>query len=591
MLGQHSPQGELFRPDNLYLDFVGRDSFYGFLARSGHRMFRDRDYAEFYEEEQGRPSVPPSQLCIALLLQSRDGVSDDEAIKRTAFDLRWKVALGLDVDEKLCAKSTLQLFRSKLVLHDKFEKLFQASVDACLKAGLIKRKKLEVAIDTTPVLGRGAVKDTFNLISDQIRTVVKETVALKGFDREELIAEHGLSRHFGKSFKGEVSIDWDDAEQKRALVGQLVADARVALELAKTSLRGYAKDAETVRELTKARNLLAELLLQDVEEEPQDRKGPKIRQGTKRDRIVSTTDPEMRHGRKSSSKTFNGYKASVAVETESGVILATDVIAGNAHDSEGAGELVKQAGKKAKRQVERVLGDTAYGSTVARADITKAAKDVEVVAKVPPATHRKGAEFTVEDFKIDTDKGVARCPAGKRSIRYGRAKGTKAHRFTFSQRDCNDCPLRSKCTTAKRVARKITVSENYDELRRLRKHQRTKTFKQAYRRRVKVEHRIARLVQLGVRQARCFGRAKVMCQLSIAAAVANLVLVVSAADRSLLRGLHALKIAIAVVWRLLDREFGDILDSRHKSVRAAGIVGVAGVGFLRLSSATSRPDF
>ncbi len=585
MLGQHSPQGELFRPDNQYLDFVGRDSFYGFLAGS-RGLFRDRDFAELYTKEQGRPSVPPSQLCIALLLQSRDGVSDDEAIQRTAFDLRWKVALGLNLDEKLCAKSTLQLFRSKLVLHDKFEKLFQASVDACMKAGLVKRKKLEVAIDTTPVLGRGAVKDTFNLISDQIRTVVNEAVALKGFDREELIAEHGLSRHFGNSFKGEASLDWDDAEQKRALVGQLVADARVALELAKTSLRGYAKGAEAVRELRQARDLLAELLLQDIEEEPEDEKGPKIRYGTKRDRIVSTTDPEMRHGRKSHSKMFNGYKASVAVETESGVILATDVIAGNAHDSEGAGDLVKHAGKTAKRRVERVLGDTAYGTTGARTDIAKAATDVEIVAKVPPATHRKGAEFTVEDFDIDINNGVATCPAGKSSIRYERPKGTKAHRFSFSQRDCNDCPLRSKCTTAKRVARKITVSENYDELQRLRKHQRTKAFKQVYRRRVTVEHRIARLVQLGVRQARYLGSAKVTYQLSIAAAVANLVLVVSAVNRGLLRGLYSLHIGIELVWRVIERGFAEIIGSRHKTVRATG---PASVGIPRLSDATSRP--
>ena len=70
MLGRHSPQGELFRPG-------------------------------LYTKERGRPSVPPSQLCVALLLQAREAVSDDEAIQRTAYDLRWKVALGLDVDEKL----------------------------------------------------------------------------------------------------------------------------------------------------------------------------------------------------------------------------------------------------------------------------------------------------------------------------------------------------------------------------------------------------------------------------------------------------------------------------------------------------------
>ena len=588
MLGRHSPQGELFRPDSLHLDFVGRDSFYGFLALSRHEMFRDHDFAGLYKKDHGRPGVPPSQLCIALLLQSRDGVSDDEAIQRTAFDLRWKVALGLDIDEKLCAKSTLQLFRSKLVLHDKFEKIFQASVDACMKAGLMKRKKLELAIDTTPVLGRGAVKDTYNLISDQIRIVVKEVVGLKGCDREELITEHGLSRHFGKSFKGEVSIDWDDADQKRALIGQLVGDARVALELAKASLRGYARGADTTQDLRRARDLLADLLLQDIEDEPEDGGGPGILQGTKRDRVVSITDPEMRHGRKSHSKRFDGHKASIAVETESGVILSTDVIAGNAHDSDGAGDLVKSAGKTAKKKVECVLGDTAYGTTAARADIANAAKDADIVAKVPPASCRKGAEFTVEDFKVDIRKGVATCPAGKTSLRYERPKGTKNHRFVFSRKDCNDCPMRSKCTTAKQAARIVTVSEGYDELRRLRVRQRSKAFKQAYRRRVKVEHRIARLAQLGIRQARYFGRAKVKFQLSIAAAVANLVMASTRTFGGVLRGLQALTTAITLAWRILDHEFARRANS---PIRIGDFTRGGRSAIPWFSKAPSRPVF
>ena len=66
----------------------------------------------------------------------------------------------------------------KLILHDQYQSIFKASIEACRKSVLMKRKKLEVAIDTTPVFGRGAVKDTFNLISDQIRCVVKEVVAL-----------------------------------------------------------------------------------------------------------------------------------------------------------------------------------------------------------------------------------------------------------------------------------------------------------------------------------------------------------------------------------------------------------------------------
>ena len=422
MLGQHSPQGELFRPDNLHLQHVGRDTFYGFLADRRHHLFRDKDFAGLYREDFGRPSVPPSQLCIALLLQAKDGVSDDEAIQRTAYDLRWKVSLGIELEDKLCAKSTLQMFRAKLVLHDAFGRIFQASVDECRREGLLKRKKLDVAIDTTPVLGRGAVKDTFNLISDQIRNVVHAVVSVEGLDRDEFVCEHGLTRHFGSSFKGQAEIDWSDAEQKRALVGQLVADAKVALALAKTGLRGYAKDAEHTADLRAAADLLAELLLQDINESPDDEGGPEIKQGTKPGRIVSTTDTEIRHGRKSASNTFEGHKASVAADTETGVILATDVLPGNAHDSQGSAELAKAAGESAEQQVDTVLADTAYGSIPNREAIADATKGAQVIAKVGPAAKRKGVELTVEDFSIDLSNGVATCPAGKTSSSYSRDK-------------------------------------------------------------------------------------------------------------------------------------------------------------------------
>ena len=59
MLGRHSPQGELFRPDNIHMDHVGRDSLYGFLAQERHRLFRDEDFADLYKKDWGRPSVPP----------------------------------------------------------------------------------------------------------------------------------------------------------------------------------------------------------------------------------------------------------------------------------------------------------------------------------------------------------------------------------------------------------------------------------------------------------------------------------------------------------------------------------------------------
>lgn len=518
MLGHKDGQGALFRADHVYREHVGRESFYGILGEEGGRRFRDEDFVGLYRSG-GRPSVPPSQLCVALLLQVHDGVSDAEAIARSAYDLRWKVALGLEMDEKLCAKSTLQLFRAKLVVHEAYGRIFETSVAACRRAGLKKRAVHEVAIDTTPILGRGAVKDTYNLISDGIRAAVREISRLKQKPQGELVSEAGLERHFGTSFKGECDLDWSDKEARRALVGELVADARQTLELCSRAMRGHR--TEVTASLREARKLLSELLLQDIEEDPEDGQGPRIRQGTTKDRIVSTTDPEMRHGHKSHSKGFEGYKASVVCDAN-GVIVATRVQPANEADGAHAAELIDQASETMGTPIKRALGDTAYGNMDVRETLQE--RDIEVVAKAPPAPRR--ADFTHEDFTIDAKKGVARCPAGKRSIRRDRV-GDDGFKYVFSRRDCTPCPLRTQCTTGKVAARMITVNERSAALTKLRRHQKTKGFKQRYRRRIVVEHGIGRLIHLGLRHARCFGKAKTACQTALTATVANLMLAVA----------------------------------------------------------------
>ena len=525
MLGRRAAQQELFRTDHLCREHVGSDTFYGSLSRLGPELFKDEDFAGLYRDEHGRPSVPPSQLCIALLLQTYESVSDEEAIERTAYDLRWKVALGLELEEKLCAKSTLQLFRAKLVVHEQYGQIFEASVRACRRAGLLKGRKLDVAIDTTPVLGRGAVKDTYNLVSDQIRTVVQEACVLKGWECERVIREQGLSRHVAASLKGSVELDWDDAAARRALVGQVVADARVALALAARALRGFARSAEHTQALRGARALLADLLQQDIDEEPADGGGPALRQGTSRDRMVSTTDPAMRHGHKSSTKGFEGYKGAVVAEVKHGVILATDVRAANVADGAGAKALMESAAQCAQRPIGRALGDTAYGNTTVRRELSSCVQ--RVVAKAPPVSHRRGC-FSLDDFRIDATRGVARCPAGKRSLRRNRVlRPYPGWRYVFSLNDCRACALRAQCTTGTRTARKLTVTEATEALQRLRRQQRTPAFRALYRLRVVIEHRLARLCQLGIRQARYFGPAKTAFQLAMAAAVANLSLAIT----------------------------------------------------------------
>lgn len=155
MIGSHAQQG-LLQADNLYLDFVGRDTFYGLLASLRGKLFQDQDFSDLYCLDNPRPGVAPSILATALLLQAHDKVSDNEAKQRADFDLSWKVALGTEIDRAPFTESTLQLFRTHLILGGKVRAVFKRSLDLARKSGHLRGRRMKLALDTTAILGKGA---------------------------------------------------------------------------------------------------------------------------------------------------------------------------------------------------------------------------------------------------------------------------------------------------------------------------------------------------------------------------------------------------------------------------------------------------
>jgi hypothetical protein len=228
----------------------------------------------------------------------------------------------------------------------------------------------------------------------------------------------------------------------------------------------------------------------------------------------------MRHGRKSASKRFNGHKAAVAVDLESQLIGAVEVLAGNAGDQEKALELVHQTERVMEAKVEETLGDCAYGGGPTR----RAFADEERVltAKVPVTSN--GDRFPKTAFAIDLEKMEVRCPAGQTTNDYRSAGEGQGGRFLFAAATCEACPLRSQCVRGK-GPRTLTIQAEEDLQQRARGHNQTEAGRKSLRQRVVVEHRIARLVQLGIRQSRYLGRTKTCLQVVMAAVVANVSLV------------------------------------------------------------------
>ena len=535
MIGKRSAQLGLFQADQLYLDYVGRDTFYGFMAIHRGEIFRDEDFAPLYCPDNGRRSVPPSTMCTGLVLQSHDRVSDAEAKRRADFDLCWKVALGIGIDERPFAKSTLQLFRAQLVLHDEMRAIFQRGLDFARQMGYLGKRKIKVALDTSHILGRGAVKDTYNLLGDGIVKLVRALAAGVEEKPQAWARERGLSRYFGSSLKGEAHVDWDDEAARRAFLKEVVADADRLLEIAREALQNSVEEAE--REcLMEAAELLGQLLLQDIERRPD---GAAIKEGVSRDRIISVHDPEMRHGRKSKSQRRDGHKMALAVDAESQLITAVAVLPGNAPDNERALELVEESEENAQVEVEETIADCAFGDGLTRQEFADAGR--KLIARVPKRPNRR--HFPKEDFTIDLERKTCRCPAGQETaklVKMGHRKdrhGARQPRFAFrfDPAVCAACPLRDDCVAARPgKGRSVSLHPQEAFLQEARAFQGSAAYEPYRALRQVAEHRIARLTQLGVRKARYFGRRKVLFQLLMAATVANLTLV--ATKTGLMRG-------------------------------------------------------
>ncbi len=231
----------------MYPDYVGKDTFYGLLAALRDQLFSDDDFAEIYCPDNGRDSVPPSLLTTALLLQTYDRVSDAEAKARADFDIRLKVALGIEVEDRPFAKSTLC---------QEYAAAVPGAVDTAREgaggireqpglarqSGYLKKRGMRVALDTTCILGRGTVQDTYNLLADGIVKLLRALAAVANIAVGEWAEAQGYERYPGSSIKGEAAIDWSDRKARVALLAELVADADRLLELARQTLERLPQD-------------------------------------------------------------------------------------------------------------------------------------------------------------------------------------------------------------------------------------------------------------------------------------------------------------------------------------------------------------
>lgn len=486
------------KKEKLLIKRLGKGSaFFSFLWTIKTDLFSE----EFQKELIGSYSrnrdsnVPPAMLAMVWLLQAYTQASDREAIEATIFDLRWQLVLGtLKNDEAPFGQGTLSRFRTRLIKNDLDQRIVDRTITLARETGLFGWKNLKGALDSSPLRGAGRVEDTWNLIGRAIGNLVNAIVKVTDFEKVALIDKLDLQILAGKSIKSALDIDWDDVSCKDNALQKLINDAfRLRDWVIKTPAIN-----NNIPVIKTAIDDLNRIIEQDTEPDPTTTSGRKLLKGTAKDRMPSLGDKEMRHGRKSKSKKFTGYKRHFGIIEDCNLVAGAIALPANIPEHEATEPLLSAFslhGNVVTLDIDRgYLGSQ---------EIPKLHKEgVLIRCKAWPFRNR--GLFSKKDFQINLEEKTTTCPSGHTVSILERKTNRCAQ---FSPKLCEACPLKEKCTKSQ-IGRRVQIHPQEEFLQELRKRQRSPEGRRNLRERVSVEHSLARLQQRQGSRARYKGTRK-----------------------------------------------------------------------------------
>jgi hypothetical protein len=487
-----------------------------FLRLHRHELFDDafqEELASMYRTTgAGKDALPPALMAMAMLVQGYLGISDAEMVELTVVDLRVQMVLGcLGAEAPAFSQGALQEFRERLIAADLDRRVLERTVELAQRTKAFDHRKLpktlRVAIDSSPLEGAGRVEDTYNLLAHAASNLVRCVARLLGWSDEKVCREAGSPVLMGSSIKAALDIDWNDAGEKTAALNTLVRQ----LDALQVWIEGRLPKEMATPPLKQHLQTLAQIRTQDLEPDPGGR-GLRVRQGVAEDRRVSIEDPQMRHGRKSKSKRFNGFKRHIAADVDRGLILACAITPANRPEEEAMPVLQTDLARQALT-VDELLIDRAYINSTLVDDVLM--RRGKIVCK--PWKSHNGQLFPKSAFRLNLRDRTITCPADHvQPIAFGTV-------VEFDPDICDHCARRRQCTTAELGhGRTVAIAENEPLQQRLRKQIQTAAGRATLRERTTIEHKLAHISQRQGNHARYVGVRKNTFDLRRASAIQNL---------------------------------------------------------------------
>ena len=488
---------------------------FAFLRNHRHDLFDDAFQDEldamYRDTGAGKTPVCPALMAMATILAGYAGASDAEAVELTVVDLRWQLVLGrLGSTEPAFSQGTFQEFRQRMMRTGMDRRLLEQTVEWARRTKEFNPQQLpgivRVAMDSSPLRGAGKVEDTLNLLGHAARDLVRDAAALLQCSQEDVCRHAQIKVLLQASVKAGLDRDWTTGWATQDAVTELVKQVQSLQRWIHRKLPEQV-DKEPLKDSLAT---LDRIMKQDIEPDPNG--GSRIREGVAKDRQISVCDPEMRHGRKSKSRTIKGLKRHIADDLDDDVIYACEVTPANQSDAVAA-EPLKQDIERQNLKIKELQVDRQYLSSPVVAEIEE--QGGEVICK--PRSSVNGDYFPKRYFGINLRKQTITCPIGQaKPIKFG----STVH---FDPEICDTCFLRPLCTPAKiGSSRSVSIAKDERLQQKFLKLASTKVGRALLRKRVVVEHDLAQISHRQGNRARYIGVRNNLYDLRRASAIHNL---------------------------------------------------------------------
>lgn len=509
-----NPPVEISEAEQRILKLCKKQKLWAFLRQYRHLLLSDEVRLAlrgmYAESGRGDPRCP-EQLALALVLQVGFQVADHEVPALTVVDQRWRMVLDFQGDEPAFSQGTIFNFRERAMEHGFIRVLLDRTVELARETRGFSHKRLRMLIDSSPLLGAGRVEDTFNLLGRAVAKLVGVAATEAGQTTEQVAEQLELSIVSAKSVKAALDVDWRTPEARSEALNALLEQLE--------RLRHWLMDTFDATQLetpplSDAVALVEALVDQDTEPDPDGPAGTRrIKQGGS-NRRISISDADMRHGRKSKTKLFTGFKRHVSVDADLvPLIVGTHLVPANVQDHEGAEPLLVDAERQGLA-VDEVQHDRGYLPSEALRTRRHAGLRVITKPPTPPRTHER---FNKSDFNIDLQAGTVTCRSGRvASIRWN----LKTPAASFSKSGCTGCTWWDRCQSTKKE-RRVTIHPDELFFQQMARELASEDGRRLRRERIAVEHALARLDHVQGKRARFLGLRKNQFHTSACAVVAN----------------------------------------------------------------------